>query len=173
MKLYLSDNTYVRLTIDKLFGMFIEKDSNLKPMNFVALTLTISPDSWQKSFKKDLHTVMCYFTYMVKELGYDSDHSLGVIEWTKKGVPHMHSICRLNDINDLLGDPYQITEKVSKKNGKWITKKYYKDTRIDVEHFLEPIVHSNHLKAVLRYITKTLPPLSIATFLQHNYISEP
>jgi len=171
MKLFLSDNSYVRLYIDKLYGIYKDSDTSIKPMGFIALTLTISPDSWQRQFKKCLHTVMCYFTYMVKELGYDSDHSFGIIEWTKKGVPHMHSICRLGT-NDLGGDQYLCTEKVSKHNGKWTTKKYFKDSRIDVEHYLEPIYHGHHLKAVLRYITKTLPPLSIATFLEKHTLGE-
>lgn len=173
MKLFLSESTYVRSYINKTFGVFTEKDSQVKPMRFAALTLTLSPDHWRKIFKSELHQAMCYFTYLIKELGYDSDHSFGIIEWTKQSVPHCHAIVRLGS-NDLEGELYTITTRYKKVGKRFVREQQYKDNRIDVEHYLDPIYSGNHLKAVIRYITKTLPPLTILNFLQeyHKGVSD-
>lgn len=144
-----SDNTF-RLELDEYVNYYITG----KPR--YAITYTMAPDVWRQTFKKDIDEVRNYFSYTLSKLGYNG---LGVIEYTKARVPHLHGMCTMDN-------EVTLTDKVMRRKTGFY--KYYLDPRIDVIHLIDKIKSEQQLKQVARYITKSLQPLSVMDYYMHE-----
>lgn len=169
MHIFRASDKMSRLHFDNLYGPLVYAKT-LPDDKLLALTLTISRDNWIHVLQKDLEKAIGYFKYIITELGYDGYWAVGVLEYTVKDVPHLHCIVQQNG-NDLSSDNYKIVAGKRRSNGNYITVSNILDNRIDVVHYIQIIRDGVHLRNVVKYITKRLPPLSMLTFLQQLSIN--
>lgn len=149
-----SDNMF-RLAIDEYIHF------RLPDKIYYGITLTMSPDVWRVSFKKDINEVKNYFSYSLSNLGYTG---IGIIEYTRAHVPHLHGLCVIPPDTKLVD--HIITKK------KFVRQLYYLDSRIDVIHLLDRIKSEQHMRSVGKYICKTLQPLSVMDYFSQSQVIE-
>lgn len=142
---------------------FIHKSDNYyQSMKFLSihgfgLTITMSTNHWENIFKKNYKDASEYYHQYLTDLGYIG---IGIIEFTKAGVPHVHAY-----IPEL---PIELDENHKfykfKKNRRYT---YYRDPRIDVNNCISVIRSDQQLKAHFQYMSKECTiPNSILMYYQ-------
>lgn len=152
-----SSELKVRETLWEAFGFMTETDSYHV---FWALTYTLKPSEWQWIYKnkRTMDETLGYFRSLLKELKIKG---VFVVEYTKKGVPHLHGICI--DFHKKL----ELDQQCLKRGKKFDV--YYTIKGLHRSHKLKPIKSKRAYNGWVDYMIKECTPLSILSYFKLSY----
>lgn len=119
-----------------------------------SLTLTLTPAE-SNILKKNGADITGYFKFLLENYNISGTH---IIEFTKKGVQHLHGIFYFNDLKK---DLIRRTKKYRKKYDI-----YYTWDRIQSQHVIKPINSYAQYKGWLNYMVKNQISTTVLTYLQ-------
>lgn len=123
------------------------------------LTYTLNQGCWEAIGKKIHVARQLYETYLTDN-GY---YGVGILELTRKGVPHVHCYIKKLPKGRTLDDYEKMPPKKSK--GKWKT--YYTDTTLECNNVLDPIKHPKQFENGMReYLLKGCVKPSVIQYLK-------
>lgn len=146
----------VRKTLLEAYGFLSEQDS-FDP--FWALTYSLKPSEWNW-LKKTGRTLDETLGYLHSLLKIDKFKGVFVVEYTKKGVPHLHGI-----VLDICKE--HLEQKYHKKGKKFDV--YYINNTINRSHVLKPIRNKKAYNGWVDYMIKDYTPLSILQYFNLSY----